>query len=223
MVATALAMGMWSATAPAAAQQADPAAALGSGARPNIVYIVADDLGWKDVGFHGSDIRTPNIDALASSGLTFTRAYCQQAVCSPSRTSLLTGLRPDTTRVYDLDTHFRRYRPDAVTLPEHFKKRGYTSAAFSKIFHKPTLDDQQSWSLPSWIPGAEQWNSSESRESAAQRWNDLQANGWMSSGRSSYEPSKAAPAAEGQRGWGMTPCTSMRLISLSVAERAMMP
>ena len=184
----------------------------------NVLFIAVDDL-RPSLGCYGdADIRTPNIDALASGGLTFTRAYCQQAVCSPSRTSLLTGLRPDTTRVYDLDTHFRRYRPNAVTLPEHFKNRGYTSAAFSKIFHKPSLDDQQSWSLPSWIPSAEAWKSSESRDAALQRWNELQANGWISQGRSSYDPSKAAPAAAGQSGWGMPSWESRRAADNELAD-----
>ena len=149
----------------------------------NVLFIAVDDL-RPSLGCYGdSDIHTPNIDALAAEGLTFTRSYCQQAVCSPSRTSLLTGLRPDTTRVHDLRTHFRRYRPGAVTLPEHFKNNGYTSAAFSKVFHKPKLDDYQSWSMPSWVPGAEPWNSAESRETTLRLWNELQANGWISQGR----------------------------------------
>ena len=184
----------------------------------NVLFIAVDDL-RPALGCYGDpDIRTPNIDALAAEGLTFTRAYCQQAVCSPSRTSLLTGLRPDTTRVYDLETHFRRYRPNAVTLPEHFKDRGYTSAAFSKILHKPQLDDHQSWSVPSWIPDAQEWNSSESRESVLQRWNDLQANGWTSNERFYYEPSKRTPAAAGQRGWGMPSWESRRVADNALAD-----
>jgi len=83
----------------------------------------------------------------------FNRAYCQQAVCSPSRTSLMTGRRPDTTRVYDLQTHFRLHLPDVVTLPQHFKAHGYTCRSFSKIYHGG-LNDPASWSEPHWRPRA---------------------------------------------------------------------
>ncbi len=184
----------------------------------NVLFIAVDDL-RPSLGCYGdSDIHTPNIDALAAEGLTFTRSYCQQAVCSPSRTSLLTGLRPDTTRVHDLRTHFRRYRPGAVTLPEHFKNNGYTSAAFSKVFHKPKLDDYQSWSMPSWVPGAEPWNSAESRETTLRLWNELQANGWISQGRSSYEPSKFPPESSGPDGWAMPSWESRRVADNALAD-----
>jgi arylsulfatase A-like enzyme len=79
--------------------------------------------------------------------MVFDRAYCQQAVCSPSRTSLLTGARPDTTRVYDLETHFRNNLPDVVTLPQHFKNQGYFVQGMGKLFHGG-LDDAPSWSVP---------------------------------------------------------------------------
>ena len=115
--------------------------------QPNIVYIVADDQGWKDIGYHGSDIKTPNLDRLAARGTVFTRAYCQQAVCSPSRSSLLTGRRPDTTRVYDLVTHFRKALPDVVTLPQHFKNNGYYTHGVGKIYH-PGYNDPPSWTVP---------------------------------------------------------------------------
>jgi arylsulfatase A-like enzyme len=77
----------------------------------------------------------------------FRRAYCQQAVCSPSRTSLLTGLRPDSTKVYDLVTHFRKTIPNVVTLPQRFKNEGYHVVGMGKIYHG-SLDDPQSWSEP---------------------------------------------------------------------------
>ena len=89
--------------------------------RRNVLFIAVDDL-KPYLGCYGhAPAITPHIDRLAARALTFTRAYCQQAVCSPSRTSLLTGRRPDTTRVCDLQTHFRGTIPDAVTLPEQFK------------------------------------------------------------------------------------------------------
>ncbi len=129
-----------------------PVAAWGAEqGRFNIVFIAVDDL-RPEIGCYGSPLaKTPNIDRLAARGTTFVRAYCQQAVCSPSRTSLLLGRRPDTTKVYDLQTHFRRHLPDVVTLPQHFKEHGYHTQGFSKIFHGG-LDDPRSWSVEHWRP-----------------------------------------------------------------------
>jgi iduronate 2-sulfatase len=118
-----------------------------AGQKLNVLFFAVDDL-RPQLGCYGvTDIRTPNIDKLASDGLLFNRAYCQQAVCSPSRTSLLTGRRPDTTKVYDLVKHFRDVLPDVVTLPQHFKNNGYFCQSFGKIFHGG-LDDPKSWSAP---------------------------------------------------------------------------
>jgi len=120
-------------------------------ARPNVLFIAVDDL-RPELGCYGNTVvKSPNIDRLAARGIVFTRAYCQQAVCSPSRTALLTGLRPDTTRVWDLDTHFRAARPDCVTLPQHFKAHGYHCAALGKIYHGG-FEDGRSWSEPHWYP-----------------------------------------------------------------------
>jgi iduronate 2-sulfatase len=114
----------------------------------NVLFIAVDDL-RPQLGCYGvKDIHTPNLDALAKRGLLFNRAYCQQAVCSPSRTSLLTGRRPDTTRIYNLEDHFRNTIPDVVTLPQHFKNNGYFCQSFGKIYHGG-LDDPKSWSAPS--------------------------------------------------------------------------
>ena len=116
-------------------------------AKPNVLFIAVDDL-RPELGCYGSThIQSPNIDALAKSGITFNRAYCQQAVCSPSRISLMTGRRPDTTKIYDLNTALRKTLPDVVTLPQHFKNHGYHAAGFGKIYHGG-LDDQESWSTP---------------------------------------------------------------------------
>jgi arylsulfatase A-like enzyme len=113
----------------------------------NVLFIAVDDL-RTELGCYGvAGIKSPHIDALASTGTVFLRAYCQQAVCSPSRTSLLTGCRPDTTKVYDLQTHFRSTLPDVVTLPQHFKDHGYVTRSVGKIYHGG-LDDQASWSQP---------------------------------------------------------------------------
>jgi len=89
--------------------------------KPNILFIAIDDL-RPELGCYGSEIAiTPNLDALAEQGLLFRRAYCQQAICSPSRASLMTGARPDTIKVIENYTYFRELNPDIVTLPQHFR------------------------------------------------------------------------------------------------------
>ena len=122
-------------------------------ARPNILFIAVDDL-RPELGAYGKDyIKSPNIDRLARSGITFNRAYCQQAVCSPTRSSLMTGTRPDTTKVWDLVTRFRTALPDVVTLGQHFKNNGYFVQGMGKIYHG-SLDDAATWSVPWGTPDA---------------------------------------------------------------------
>ncbi len=122
--------------------------------RPNVLFIAVDDL-RPELGCYGNRIaKTPNIDRIAARGLVFNHAYCQQAVCSPSRSSLLTGRRPDATRVWDLETHFRVALPDAVTLPQYFKANGYYCAALNKIYHH-CFEDGRSWSEPHWYPNGQ--------------------------------------------------------------------
>jgi arylsulfatase A-like enzyme len=138
-------------TALGLASMALPAA--GADRKPNVLFFAVDDL-RTELGCYGYDyIRSPNIDRIAKSGMVFRRAYCQQAVCSPSRTSLLTGMRPDSTLVYDLVTHFRKALPNTVTLPELFKRNGYFVQGMGKIYH-PGYDDPQSWSVPWQSPEA---------------------------------------------------------------------
>lgn len=117
--------------------------------RPNVLFIAVDDL-RPEIGAYGNPhVKTPHMDRLARSGVTFTRAYVQQAVCNPSRASLMTGLRPDTLRVWDLQTGFRETSPDVVTLPQHFRRHGYHAAAIGKIYHN-VIPDPASWSEP-WL------------------------------------------------------------------------
>ena len=120
--------------------------------RPNVLFIAADDL-RAELGCYGSNqVRSPNIDRLAALGTLFNRAYCQQAVCNPSRASLMTGLYPHTLQLWDLPTHFRERRPDVLTLPQHFKNHGYFTQNIGKIFHNWRQDnhkgDPASWSTP---------------------------------------------------------------------------
>jgi arylsulfatase A-like enzyme len=117
------------------------------------LFIAVDDL-RPELGCYGAQgALTPNIDALASRSLVFNRAYCQYPLCSPSRTSVLTGRRPETTRIFDLKTSFRETHPDWVTLPQLFKNNGYTALSIGKIFHgvQGLMSDPASWSaMPSW-------------------------------------------------------------------------
>lgn len=123
--------------------------------RMNVLFIAVDDL-RPTLGCYGDKlVQSPNLDKLAAEGMAFTRTYCQQAVCSPSRNSLLTGRRPDTIGIYDLATHFRTTLPDVVTLPQHFQSQGYHTEGMGKIYHTGhgNYDDVYSWSIPSWPPG----------------------------------------------------------------------
>lgn len=119
----------------------------------NILFLAIDDL-RTDLGTYGhSEVVSPNIDALASKSLVFERAYCQVAVCSPSRASLLTGRRPDTNHVWKIaDDEYWRTFTNATTIPQYFKENGYFSAGTGKIFHpgKPSGNDDKSysWSVP---------------------------------------------------------------------------
>jgi len=119
--------------------------------KPNVLFIAADDLRC-DLACYGHPLaKTPHLDQLASRGVLFQHAYCQQALCNPSRASLMTGRRPDSLKIWDLPTHFRKVDPAIVTLPQLFKQQGYFTQNIGKIFHnwrQKIEGDPASWSVP---------------------------------------------------------------------------
>lgn len=123
----------------------------GQTARPNVLFILLDDL-RPELGCYGKEeIKSPHIDALAGQGMLFERAYCQVAVCNPSRASMLSGLRPDTIRIYDQSRYLRAENPEVLTLPQFFKNQGYRTLSVGKVFHHSASepgDDPLSWSEP---------------------------------------------------------------------------
>ena len=103
-------------------------------AKPNIVFIIVDDL-RPELGCYGNKlIKTPHIDKLATQSTLFDRAYCQQAVCGASRASFLSGLRPDSTHIYDIHTELRSTQKDCLTLPLFFKSKGYETISMGKVY-----------------------------------------------------------------------------------------
>lgn len=145
--------------------------------RPNVLLIAIDDL-RPELGCYGADhVQSPHIDALSRSGLTFQRAYCQQAVCNPSRTSLMTGMRPESIGVTGNHVHFRDKHADVVTLSQHFKNHGYHAQSIGKIYHGvfpegasktvwDTMGDPPSWSVPTTRFGPRYYYTEEGAEQA---------------------------------------------------------
>jgi iduronate 2-sulfatase len=127
------------------------------GEKPNVLLICVDDL-KPALGCYGDKTAvTPAIDRFASRATLFERAYCNQAVCGPARNALITGLRPDTIGIYNNEINFRKAVPEAVTMPQAFKKAGYRTSGLGKILHVGggNTDDKASWSIPSWTSNAE--------------------------------------------------------------------
>jgi arylsulfatase A-like enzyme len=147
-------------------------------AAENFLFIASDDL-RPELGCYGkAHIHSPNIDRLAARGVVFKRAYCQYSVCNPSRASLMTGLRPDSTGVLDNRTHFRKKAPDVVALPQQFKQHGYVTQAFGKIYHGAfetayvgrKCDDEPSWSKSHWYGSPQYYFTPQGIEIARQQY-----------------------------------------------------
>jgi iduronate 2-sulfatase len=132
---------------------ATPPQSSSAARRRNVLFVAADDLNHCFSTYGYPLIRTPHLDAIARQGVRFDRAYCQFPLCSPSRTSIMTGLAPDATGVYDLRKHFRESVPDVVTLGQAFQNNGYFAARVGKIYHYGNpgqigtngLDDEPTW------------------------------------------------------------------------------
>ena len=119
--------------------------------KPNILFIAVDDLKPTSGAYGDRLAKTPGMDRLAKEGIVFQYAYCQQAICAASRASIMTGMRPDKTRIWDLVTDFRQVNPNVVTMPQYFKEKGYETAAMGKIYHMSSAGpghDAPSWSVP---------------------------------------------------------------------------
>ncbi len=119
--------------------------------KPNILFIAVDDL-KPILGCYGNTlVKTPNIDRLAKMGTVFTKNYCQQSVCGPTRASLMTGMRPDYTKIWDLRTQMRDMNPNILTIPQYFISQGYNTAGIGKIYHPSSAInkiDPASWNVP---------------------------------------------------------------------------
>lgn len=126
--------------------------------QPNILLISVDDLRPELKCYGAAHMVTPNIDRLAGQGLKFNHAYCQQAVCLPSRISMFTGMRPDSTGVHNLTTHFRKTIPDVVTLTQHLRKSGYRTTGIGKVYHDEQPDEWDEWIESKSLPGVSDYH-----------------------------------------------------------------
>jgi iduronate 2-sulfatase len=127
-------------------------ALLPAAERPNVLFIISDDLNT-DLGCYGVKVHSPGIDNLAKRGVRFEHAYCQYPLCNPSRSSFLSGLRPDRTQVFDNEKVVRKQVPGLITMPQAFRAAGYRVVRIGKLFHYGVpkdigtsgLDDAESW------------------------------------------------------------------------------
>ncbi len=136
---------------------------MGNEKKPNILFLIADDL-RPELGCYGSEVAiTPHLDGLAKTGIRFDRAYCQKAVCWPSRNSFLSGLMPSNLGKTNSSQTFRASHPDIKSLPQHFREAGWHTASFGKILHNGQ-EDPTSWSQPHFDPPPHHYALPENRE-----------------------------------------------------------
>lgn len=148
---------------------------LASGKKPNVLFIAVDDL-KPTMGAYGDRMAiTPNIDRLADAGTVFLNNHCQKAICGPSRASVMTGMRPDSIKVWEFGDRMREINPDIVSLPEYFMNHGYTTTAMGKIYDPRNVNDKwdtESWSIPHKEYGDLLWNPDYPRPINGQYFND---------------------------------------------------
>lgn len=125
------------------------ASSVSAAEKLNVLFIASDDM-RPQLGCYGdSSVKSPNIDALAKRGMLFNRSYVQQALCSPSRISMLSGRYPATTGIFEIGRPLRATMPDITTMPQYFKNHGYHTRSLGKIYHVG-IDDDASWTVPAW-------------------------------------------------------------------------
>lgn len=179
--------------------------------QPNILFIAIDDL-KPLLGCYGNTIvKTPNIDRLAKRGTVFLQNYCQQAVCGPTRASLMTGMRPDYTKVWDLKTRMRDVNPDIISLPQYFKSQGYSTQGIGKVYDPRCVDseiDKPSWSVPYYKtnkkyypkelgePALTRYQNPATKSLAAQYAKEAAAKGLKGSEANDYVTTKVRPTTE---------------------------
>lgn len=115
----------------------------------NVLFIASDDMRPEPGCYGDPTVRSPHIDALARRGMVFSRSYVQQALCSPSRISMLSGRYPAATGIFEIGRTLRTTMPDITTMPQHFKNNGYHTRSLGRIYHVG-IDDDASWTLPAW-------------------------------------------------------------------------
>jgi len=189
----------------------DSADSMAQKKRPNILFIAIDDL-KPEIGAFGSRIaKTPNIDKLTASGTAFLSNYCQQAVCGPTRASLMTGMRPDHTKVYNMEVRMRDLNPDILTLPQHLRAQGYSTQGIGKVYDPRCVDediDKPSWSVPYYKTGDRyyargfgepvtgRYQSAASRQEAERLTKEAQAQGMTKPQIRQYLLDKVKPSVE---------------------------
>ncbi|OAI56541.1 hypothetical protein AYO49_00620 [Verrucomicrobiaceae bacterium SCGC AG-212-N21] len=148
---------------------------LAAAERPNVLFIASDDM-RPQLGCYGdTTVKSPNIDKLAARGMVFERSYVQQALCSPSRISMLSGRYPATTTIWEIGRTLRTTMPDITTMPQHFKDHGYHTRSIGKIYHVG-IDDDASWTIPA-AQGAKPRFSPETAEAVKKLTEEARAQG----------------------------------------------
>lgn len=171
-----------------------PVTSFSRAANPNILCIASDDM-RPQLGCYGDKtVKSPHLDALARRGMVFLRSYVQQALCSPSRISMLSGRYPATTGIFEIGRTLRTTMPDIVTLPQYFRLHGYHTRSLGKIYHVG-IDDEASWTVPPWHSKKPRYGPIGQAAIAAQRKDD-EAKGIKRQGRAKGVGFYAGPAFE---------------------------